>query len=131
MFAVWEEILQIMKIGIINMKSYTSSTIIDFFTSLPLWYITWNTSMDPIKIIKHVLKMGNISYFHLEHSNCYLFYIFKFRNPFISKKKSSDYRVYGTSFNPLFQRKNRVWKICTETWDIAKKVRFFLTLCFV
>ena len=43
-----------------------------------------------------VLNMGNISDFHLEHSNCYLFYVFKFRDPYISpKKNSSDYGVYG------------------------------------
>ena len=42
-----------------------------------------------------VLNMGNISYFHLEHSNCYLFYVFKFRNPYLGpKKNSSDYGVY-------------------------------------
>ena len=43
-----------------------------------------------------VLNMGNISDFHLEHSNCYLFYVFKFRDPYIGpKKNSSNYGVYG------------------------------------
>ena len=41
--------------------------------------------------------MGNISYFHLEPFNGYLFYLFNFQDPFISpKKNSSDYRTYGT-----------------------------------
>ena len=49
-----------------------------------------------------VLNMGNISYFYLEHSICYLFYLFKFRDPFLSpKKKSSDFRVYGTQNDQL------------------------------
>ena len=47
--------------------------------------------MDPF----YVLNMGNISNFHLDHSNRYLFLLFKFQDPFISpKKNSSDYRVY-------------------------------------
>ena len=46
--------------------------------------------------------MGNISDFHLEHSNCYLFYVFKFQDPYISpKKNSSDYGVYGIQNNRL------------------------------
>ena len=54
-----------------------------------------------------VLNMGNISDFHLEHSNCYLFNVFKFRDPYISpKKNSSDYGVYGIQndwLEPLLQ----------------------------
>ena len=34
--------------------------------------ITGSEKVEPFD----VLKMGNISYFHLEHSNCYLFFIF-------------------------------------------------------
>ena len=49
-----------------------------------------------------VLNMGNISDFHLEHPNCYLFYVFKFRDPFISPKKNSfDYGVYGIQNDQL------------------------------
>ena len=36
----------------------------------------------------YVLNMGNILYFHLEYSNCYLSYLFKFRHPFKSPKKN-------------------------------------------
>ena len=57
--------------------------------------------MDPFD----VLNMGNISNFHLDHSNCYLFILFKFQDPFISpKKNSSDYGVYGTQNNRLEPR---------------------------
>ena len=39
---------------------------------------------------------GNTLDFHLEHSNCYLFYVFKFRDPYLGpKKNSSEYGVYG------------------------------------
>ena len=34
------------------------------------------------------LNMGNISNFHLDHSNRYLFHFLKFQDPFISKKKN-------------------------------------------
>ena len=52
-----------------------------------------------------VLNMGNISNFHLDHSNRYLFLLFKFQDPFISpKKNSSDYRVYGTQNDRLEPR---------------------------
>ena len=57
------------------------------------------------------LNMGNISDFHLEHSNCYLFYVFKFRDPYIGPKKIlpiMGFMVFKTTgLNPRFQRKNR------------------------
>ena len=34
-----------------------------------------------------VLNMGNIQNFHVDHSNRYLFYFFKFQDPFIGPKK--------------------------------------------
>ena len=57
-----------------------------------------------------VLNMGNFSYFHLEHSNCYHFYFFKFWDPFISPKKKIP-PIIGfmilktTGLNPRFQCK--------------------------
>ena len=43
-----------------------------------------------------VLKMWNILNFHLDHSNCYLFYFLKFQDPLKSSgKKSSDYGVHS------------------------------------
>ena len=57
-----------------------------------------------------VLNIGNISYFHLEHSNCYFFYLLKFRDPFISPKKNlpitGSMVLKTTGLNPWFQRKN-------------------------
>ena len=44
------------------------------------------------------------------------------------KNNSSDYRVYGTQNNrlePTISRQKSVLKICTASWDIAKKVRKF------
>ena len=81
--------------------------------------------MDPFD----VLNMGNISNFHLDHSNRYLFLLFKFQDPFISpKKNSSDYMVYGTQNDQLELRilmQKLVWKICIESWDMGKNVSKF------
>ena len=63
--------------------------------------IMGSEKMDPF----YVLNMGNISNFHLDHSNRYLFLLFKFQDPFISpKKNSSDYRVYGSQNDGLEPR---------------------------
>ena len=57
-----------------------------------------------------VLNMGNISYFHLEHSKCYLFYLFNFQDSFKGPKKILQ--IIGfvvlktTGLNPRFQPKN-------------------------
>ena len=54
--------------------------------------ITGSEKIEPFD----VLNVENISYYQLEHSNCYLFYVFKVWDPFISpRKKYSDYSVYG------------------------------------
>ena len=50
-----------------------------------------------------VLYMGNISNFHLDHSNCYLFYFPKFQDPFISPEKNFDYRVHGCAGGAALQ----------------------------
>ena len=51
-----------------------------------------------------VLNMENISYFHLEHPNFYLFYLFKIWDPFISP--IIRFMVLKTTgLNPWFQRK--------------------------
>ena len=50
-----------------------------------------------------VLNMGNISYFHLEHSNCYLFYVFKFRDPYIGPEKKI-FQLWG-----LWYSKRPAW----------------------
>ena len=52
-----------------------------------------------MKKLNH-LNMGNILYFHLDHSCCYLFYLFKFQDQ-VRKKNSSDFRVYGTQNDRL------------------------------
>ena len=73
-----------------------------------------------------VLNMGNISYFHLKHSNCYLFYLFKFRDPFISpKRNSSDYRVYGTQ-NDGFNAKIGFEKYAPSPKISVKKCQILL-----
>ena len=55
--------------------------------------ITGSEKIEPFD----VLTMGNIIYFHLEHSNQHLFYLYIFQDPFKKfEKKSSDYRVHGT-----------------------------------
>ena len=47
-----------------------------------------------------VLDMGNISNFHLDHSNHYFHLLFKCQDPFIK----SDYRVHGTQNDQLEPR---------------------------
>ena len=55
-----------------------------------------------------VLNMENISNFHLDHSNCYLFLLFKFQDPFISPKKILPIigftELKTTGLSPRFQR---------------------------
>ena len=72
-----------------------------------------------------VLNMENISNFHLDHSNCYLFLLFKFQDPFISpKKNSSDYRVYGTQndrLEPRVSTQNLVLKKMQRVLRYGKK----------
>ena len=76
-----------------------------------------------------VLNMGNISNFHLDHSNFYLFMLFKLQDPLMSPKKILPIMGFmvlkTTGLNPGFQRKNRFWKICIGSWDIGKNVRNF------
>ena len=66
--------------GIIKYCSRACQILLKIYFSWKL--ITGGEKIEPFD----VLNMGNISYFHLKHSNCYLSYLFKFRHPFISPK---------------------------------------------
>ena len=59
-----------------------------------------------------VLNMVNTIYSNLEHSNCYIFYLFKFWDPFISPKKILPIIRFvvlkKTGLSPRFQRKKLV-----------------------
>ena len=91
--------------------------------------IMGSEKMDPF----YVLNMGNISNFHLDHSNRYLFLLFKFQDPFISpKKNSSDYRVYGSQNNRLEPRvstQKSVLKNMHRVLRYWQKCKKFLTFC--
>ena len=69
-----------------------------------------------------VLNMGNIFYFHLEHSNLHFFYFFKFHGPFISLKKilpTIGFMVLKTTgFSLGIQQNYRFGKICIGSRDI-------------
>ena len=58
------------------------------------------------------------------------FYFFKFQDPFIIPRKKNlpmiGFMVHKTfGLNPALQRKNRAWKICTESWNIGKNISTF------
>ena len=79
-----------------------------------------------------VLNMGNISDFHLEHSNPHFFTFSNSRTPLFVKKKSSDYRVYGTQndwLEPTISTQKSILKkmhLVQRYWQKGKR---FLTFC--
>ena len=73
------------------------------------------------------LNMGNILNFYLEHSNYYLFFLFKFKDPLISL-------IIGTHnvrLEPSVSMQKLVLKILTKSGDIGKNVSVYVVQRFL